>query len=135
MKSVICILIFTISCYGCKPMQEKILGTYDLDPDRGCSNCVDQGPELMTFEDWDINDGTPGYYHFHYANGENHSGTYDFMQMDTMMKLILYPDSTSFQYYGILGSTLQTEYKVSGNKIKENCDGVFRNCLWLKREP
>jgi len=41
-------------------MQEKILGTYDLDPDRGCSNCVDQGPELMTFEDWDINDGTPG---------------------------------------------------------------------------
>jgi hypothetical protein len=40
MKTVIYILIFSISCIGCKPMEERILGTYDIDPNLGCSNCV-----------------------------------------------------------------------------------------------
>ena len=48
-------------------MEERILGTYDIDPDRGCSNCVDNGPELMVFEDWSIDDGSPGHYSFKYS--------------------------------------------------------------------
>ena len=134
MKTVIYILIFSISCIGCKPMEERILGTYDIDPDRGCSNCVENGPELMVFEDWNIDNGSPGHYSFNYENGEGHSGTYDFFQVDSILKLMLYPDSTSFEYYGILGTTQQTDYKVVGNKIKENCDGFLKNCVWVRRE-
>ena len=119
---------------GCKPPHERIIGTYDIDVDRGCSNCEDQGPELMVFEDWDLDDGNSGHYSFEYQNGEGHSGTYDFLQVDTLVKLILYPDSTTFEYYGILGTVQQTDYRVSSNKIKENCNGVFRNCIWVRRD-
>ena len=134
MRTFIYLLIVCFIFIGCKPIQEKILGTYDINTDRGCSNCEEQGPELMVFEDWDIDDGSPGYYSFEYQNGEIHSGTYDFLQLDTLIKLILYPDSATFQYSGILGSAQQTEYRVVGNKIKEKCNGVFRNCIWVRRD-
>jgi hypothetical protein len=134
MKALIPIIIYSIILIGCKPIQEKILGTYDIDPERGCSNCEESGPELMVFEDWNLDDGNPGYYSFNYQNGENHSGTYDILQIDTVSKIMLYPDSATVEFYGLLGTVQETEYKVVGNKIKENCDGIFRNCIWIRRD-
>ena len=134
MKSVIVFLSCSIALFGCKPIQEKILGTYDIDVDSGCSNCEENGPELMVFEDADIADGIPGYYAFEFQNGEAHSGTYSFLHVDTTITVILYPDSASFQYTPILGTMQQTEYRVAGNRIKEKCNGVFRNCVWIRRD-
>lgn len=134
MKTSIYILIISLVWMGCKPIQEKIIGTYEIDADRGCSNCEDNGPELMVFENFNVSDGIPGYYRFGYQNGESHSGTYDFLQMDTLLRLTLYPDSSSIQFYGIVGSIQYTDYRVVGNKIKENCDGIFRNCVWVRRD-
>ncbi len=134
MKTLIYILIFSFIWIGCKPIEEKIVGTYDIDADRGCPNCEDNGPELMVFENWNVEDGSPGRYRFGYENGGSHSGTYDFLQIDTLLKLTLYPDSSSFQFYGIVGSIQHTDYRVVGNKIKENCDGIFRNCVWVRRD-
>ena len=134
MRTLIYVLILCFICTGCRPIQEKILGTYDIDTDRGCSNCGERGPQLMVFEEWEIDDGNLGQYSFEYQNGATHSGTYDFLQLDTLIKLILYPDSATFEYYGILGSAQQTEYRVVGNKIKEKCEGVFRNCIWVRRD-
>lgn len=119
---------------GCRPVEEKIVGTYDIDVDRGCPNCEDNGPELMVFENLNLGDGSPGYYRFGYGNGESHSGTYDFLQIDTLLKLTLYPDSSTLYFYGIVGSIQHTDYRVVGNKIKENCDGIFRNCVWVRRD-
>ena len=65
---------------GCEPVQEHILGTYLLDADRGCSSCQATGPERMVFEDDNISDGIPGAYRFEFADGELHSGTYDFLR-------------------------------------------------------
>ena len=134
MKAVIVFLSCSLALFGCKPIQEKILGTYDIDVDSGCSNCEENGPELMVFEDADIADGIPGYYTFEFQNGEAHSGTYSFLHVDTTITVILYPDSASFQYTPILGTMQQTEYRVSGNRIKEKCNGVFRNCVWIRRD-
>jgi len=64
----------------------------------------------------------------------DHSGTYNFLHVDTTITVILYPDSASFQYTPILGTMQQTEYRVAGNRIKEKCNGVFRNCVWIRRD-
>ena len=134
MKTLCYLFLFSLMWIGCRPVEEKIVGTYDIDVDRGCPNCEDNGPELMVFENLNIGDGSPGYYRFGYENGGSHSGTYDFLQIDTLLKLTLYPDSSSFQFYGIVGSIQHTDYRVVGNKIKENCDGIFRNCVWVRRD-
>ena len=119
--------------FGCKAPQERIIGTFDIDLERGCASCQEQGPELMVFEDWNINDGSPGHYRFEYQNGAAHSGTYDFLQIDTLLKLTISPDSASFEYFGIIGTSYQTEYKISSNKIREKCPGLFKNCIWIRR--
>ena len=134
MKKLSYILIISLVWMGCKPIEEKIVGTYDINADRGCPNCEENGPEVMVFENLNVGDGSPGYYRFGYQNGESHSGTYDFLQIDTLLKLTLYPDSSSIQFYGIVGSIQHTDYRVVGNKIKENCDGIFRNCVWVRRD-
>ena len=120
--------------WSCTPVQEKILGTYDLDLDRGCPVCEENGPASMVFEDSDVADGIPGYYSFEFADGEAHSGTYDFLQVDTTLAIVLYPDSASVQYSQLIGTTQRTQYRVAGNKIKEDCNGLFRNCAWIRRD-
>ena len=120
--------------WSCTPVQEKILGTYDLDLDRGCPVCEENGPASMVFEDSDVADGIPGYYSFEFADGEAHSGTYDFLQVDTTLAIVLYPDSASVKYSQLIGTTQRTQYRVAGNKIKEDCNGLFRNCAWIRRD-
>lgn len=134
MKTWMLVLIGFLTVAGCKPVQEKILGTYDLDTESGCSNCEENGPELMVFEDGDLADGIPGFYKFEFKDGGAHSGTYDFLQVDTNITIMLYPDSASFQYSQVIGTNQQTDYRVVGNKIKEKCNGIFRNCSWIRRD-
>ena len=127
-------LFAVFAVWSCTPVQEKILGTYDLDLDRGCPVCEENGPASMVFEDSDVADGIPGYYSFEFADGEAHSGTYDFLQVDTTLAIVLYPDSASVQYSKLIGTTQRTQYRVAGNKIKEDCNGLFRNCAWIRRD-
>ena len=127
-------LLVAIALCQCTPVQEKILGTYDLDPDRGCSACEENGPASMKFEDADISDGNPGYYSFEFSDGEEHSGTYVFLQVDTTLALVLYPDSASFQYSQIVGTSLRTDYRITGSRIKEECIGLFKDCTWIRRD-
>ncbi|MBO74632.1 MAG: hypothetical protein CMD33_05110 [Flavobacteriales bacterium] len=126
---VICLLSFFVLC-GCDPIQEQILGTYVLDPERGCSTCQANGPERMSFEDADLADGVPGFYRFEFSNGELHAGTYEFLQVDTVIAVILYPDSASSEFALLLGETVRTDYRIKRNSVKERCNGVLRDCVW-----
>jgi hypothetical protein len=132
-KSLLIWLVIIAMCQ-CTPVQEKILGRYDIDLDRGCPVCEENGPASMVFEDSDVADGIPGYYSFEFADGEAHSGTYDFLQVDTTLAIILYPDSATVQYSQLIGTAQNTQYRVAGNKIKEDCNGLFRNCTWIRRD-
>lgn len=134
MKFTVIILLASFSICSCKPIQENILGTYDLDVERGCGDCEEDGPKVMVFEDTDISDGVPGHYRFEFSNGDAHSGEYDFLWVDTAAKLMLYPDSASFELYGLIGTTQQTDYRVQREKIKETCDGFLQNCIWRRRD-
>ena len=116
--------------FGCEPVQEQILGTYLLDAERGCSSCQATGPERMVFADDDISDGIPGAYRFEFADGELHSGTYDFLQVDTVIAVILYPDSASSEFALLVGETIRTDYRIRRNAVKDRCNGVFRDCVW-----
>ena len=127
-------LLMFLSINGCKSPREKIIGSYDIDSTRGCATCVEQGPEFMLFEDWDLNDNSLGYYRFEYQNGARHSGIYDILQVDTICNLTLYPDSATIEFFGLIGTTLQPDYRITGNKIKENCNGLFNKCVWIKRD-
>lgn len=134
MKFQVFVLFASFSIFSCKPIQENILGTYDLDVQRGCGDCEEDGPKVMVFEDSDISDGEPGHYRFEFSNGDAHSGEYDFLWVDTAAKLMLYPDSASFELYGLIGTTQQTDYRVQREKIKETCDGFLQNCIWRRRD-
>jgi hypothetical protein len=127
-------LICALAVAGCEPIQEKILGTYDIDVERGCSSCIANGPESMVFEDEDTSDGIQGSYLFEFQDGEYHAGNYDFLLVDTTLTIILYPDSASFQFTPVIGTNQRSDYRVVGNKIKEDCEGLFRNCVWVRRD-
>ena len=114
-------------------MQEKILGTYDMNADRGCKSCAENGPQTMAFEDEDTSDGIQGNYLFEFQDGQYHSGSYGFLLVDTTVTVILYPEDASFDYTTIIGTNLRKDYRVSGDKIKEDCEGLFRNCVWDRR--
>ena len=117
---------------GCEPIQEQILGTYLLDPDRGCSSCQAAGPERMVFDDDDLSDGIPGAYRFEFSTGELHSGTYDFLQVDTVIAVILYPDNASSEFALLVGETIRTDYRISRNAVKERCNGLLQDCVWKR---
>ena len=134
MKFQVFVLLASLSIWGCKPIQENILGTYDLDVERGCGDCEEDGPKVMVFQDDDISDGVPGHYRFEFSNGDAHSGEYDFLWVDTAAKLMLYPDSASFELYGLIGTIQQTDYRVQRDKIKETCDGFLQSCIWRRRD-
>ena len=129
---LLCLGFALMLLYGCKPVQERILGIYLLDADRGCSSCKATGPERMVFADDDISDGIPGAYRFEFADGELHSGTYDFLQVDTVIAVVLYPDSASSEFALLVGETIRTDYRIRRNAVKERCNGVFSDCVWKR---
>ena len=129
--SVLFLSVLTLT--ACEPIQEKILGTYEINPDRGCASCKESGPQSIAFEDGDTSDGIQGNYLFEFEDGQYHSGSYGFLQVDTMVTVILYPEDASFDYTPLIGTNLRKDYRVNGDKIKEDCEGLFRNCVWDRR--
>ena len=121
LQRLLCVGFALMLISGCEPVQEQILGTYLIDADRGCSSCQATGPERMVFDDDDISD---------FADGELHSGTYDFLQVDTVIAVILYPDSASSEFALLVGETIRTDYRIRRNAVKERCNGMFRDCVW-----
>ena len=119
---------------GCELIQEKIIGTYEIDADHGCSSCAEDGPELMVFEDDDILDGIPGDYRFEFADREEHSGTYGFLQVDSMITLVLYPETATSLYAQLIGESVITDYRVTRGRVKENCNGLLKNCIWVRKD-
>ena len=126
-------LISCIIISGCKTPQEKIIGIYDIDSNKGCTYCHNYAPKSMVFENLDLQSGSLRYYRCEFSNGTMHSGHFDFLHVDSCLKLILYPDSGSVEFYGILNTFQQTEYRITSKKIRERCDGLFSNCVWIKR--
>lgn len=127
------LLILALTLAACEPIQEKLLGTYEINPDRGCTSCITHGPQSMVFEDEDTSDGIEGNYLFEFQDGQYHSGSYGFLLVDTIVTVILYPEDASFDYTPLIGTNLRKDYRVSGDKIKEDCEGLFRNCVWDRR--
>ncbi len=103
---------------GCEPIQEQIIGTYEIDADHGCTSCAENGPELMVFEDDDISDGIPGDYRFEFADSEEHSGTYGFLQVDSMITIVLYPENATSLYSQLIGESVLTDYRVTREQGK-----------------
>ena len=119
--------------FGCQTQHEKIIGVYDIDTTKGCPTCFVNSPELMIFENMDEQTGQLRYYRFEYATGGVHSGSYDFIQLDSCLQLILYPDSCTNEFMDVINTYQETDYVITNTKIKENCDGLFRRCIWNKR--
>ena len=127
-----CLIIFFLNS-GCQSPQERIIGIYDIDSTKGCSYCIENSPKLLVFENMDLQSGILRYYRCEFNNGNMHSGSYDFLQVDSCLKLILYPDSGSIEFLGIMNTFQQTEYRITRQKIRESCEGVVKNCVWIKR--
>lgn len=132
LERLLCVGFAIMLISGCEPVQEQILGTYLLDAERGCSSCQATGPERMVFDDDDLSDGIPGAYRFEFSTGELHSGTYDFLQVDTVIAVILYPDSASSEFALLVGETIRTDYRISRNAVKERCNGLLQDCVWKR---
>ena len=127
-------LVSVLIISGCQTPQEKIIGIYDIDPNKGCTYCHEYAPKSMIFENLDFQSGSLRYYRCEYSNETMHSGSYDFLQVDSCLKLILYPDSGSIEFYGIINTFQQTEYRITRKKIRESCEGLFKNCVWIKQD-
>jgi len=119
---------------GCEPIQEQIIGTYEIDADHGCTSCAENGPELMVFEDDDVSDGIPGDYRFEFADSEEHSGTYGFLQVDSTITIVLYPENATSLYSQLIGESVLTDYRVTRSRVKENCNGLLKNCIWVRKD-
>ena len=126
--SVLFLSVLTLT--ACEPIQEKLLGSYEINPNRGCTSCMANGPQSMAFEDDDTSDGIEGNYRFEFQGGQYHSGSYGFLLVDTIVNVILYPEDASFDYTPLIGTNLRKDFRISGDKIKEDCEGIFRNCVW-----
>ena len=87
----------------------------------------------MEFDASDEAGNTPRY-RFQFDDGERHSGTYQFMRLDTNMTLALFPDSSSVLYSDVVGEALYTDYTIRANAVRDPCEGLFRNCRWERSE-
>ena len=121
-------------CLGlaCQSQEQNILGTFELDVEVGCEGCAEDGPLLMAFDD-ESPTGMLGGYRFEFAEGQFHEGQYEFVYFDESSQLVLYPEEASADHFGLIGSTLQTDYAVGFNAIRERCNGVL-NCVWKRSE-
>ena len=52
---------------------------------------------------------------------------------DESSQLVLYPEEASADHFGLIGTTLQTDYSVGFNAIRERCNGLL-NCVWKRSE-
>ena len=72
-----------------------------------------------------------GSYAFEFSDGGQHGGQYELVYLESSVMLVLYPETGTAEYFGLIGTTLQTEYEVGQNNIREKCNGL-RNCVWRR---
>lgn len=121
-------------CLGlaCQSQEQNILGTFELDVEVGCEGCEQNGPVQMSFDD-ESPSGMLGGYRFEFAEGQFHEGQYEFVYFDESSQLVLYPEEASADHFGLIGTTLQTDYTVGFNAIRELCNGLL-NCVWKRSD-
>ena len=114
----------------CRTPEESILGVFVLDEEVGCEVCPERGPSRMTFDDQSPS-ASLGSYAFDFANGGQHGGQYELVYLESSVMLVLYPETATAEHFGLIGSTVQTEYEVGQNNIREKCNGLL-NCVWRR---
>ena len=119
-----------VSLVQCKTPEESVIGTFVLDSEVGCSACVEAGPEVMSFEE-DAPEGMLRGYRFDFEGGAYHGGLYEFVYLESSVVLVLYPETASAEHFGLIGSVLQSNYRVGQRNIREQCNGLL-DCVWRR---
>ena len=122
--------VMVLALSQCKTPEESILGTFVLDEGVGCEVCPERGPWRMSFDDQSPS-ATLGSYAFDFTDGGQHAGQYELVYLESSVMLVLYPEMATAAHFGLIGTTLQTEYEVGQNNIREGCNGL-RNCVWRR---
>ena len=122
--------VMVLALSQCKTPEESILGTFVLDEGVGCEVCPERGPWRMSFDDKSPS-ATLGSYAFDFTDGGQHAGQYELVYLESSVMLVLYPETATAAHFGLIGTTLQTEYEVGQNNIREGCNGL-RNCVWRR---
>ena len=122
--------VMVLALSQCKTPEESILGTFVLDEGVGCEVCPERGPWRMSFDDQSPS-ATLGSYAFDFTDGGQHAGQYELVYLESSVMLVLYPETATAAHFGLIGTTLQTEYEVGQNNIREGCNGL-RNCVWRR---
>tara|TARA_B100000989_G_scaffold104594_2_gene76608 strand:- start:2052 stop:2453 length:402 start_codon:yes stop_codon:yes gene_type:complete len=126
------VIIGSICWIQCQTPEESVLGTFALDAEVGCTDCVELGPQTMRFDE-DAPEGLLGGYRFEFGEDSYHQGHYEFVYLETSNILVLYPETASIEYSGLVGTTLQSEYRVGQNAIRERCNGLL-DCVWRRED-
>ena len=130
MKRLCFLVLGLASLVQCKTPEESVLGTFVLDSEVGCSTCVETGPEVMSFEE-DATEGMLRGYRFEFEGGAYHEGLYEFVYLESSFVLVLYPETASVEHFGLIGSVLQSNYRVGQRNIREQCNGLL-DCVWRR---
>jgi len=130
MKRLCFLVLGLASLVQCKTPEESVVGTFVLDSEVGCSTCVESGPEVMSFEE-DATEGMLRGYRFEFDGGAYHAGLYEFVYLESSVVLVLYPETASVEHFGLIGSVLQSNYRVGQRNIREQCNGLL-DCVWRR---
>ena len=125
--------ILPLVLFACTPIDQEIVGRFDRNAEAGCQSCAMRGPLWMEFDE-PAPTGSAGRYRFQFEDEQRHSGTYQFLSLDTNVTLTLFPDSSTVLYSDLIGDVLYTEYTVRSGAVREPCEGLFRQCRW-DRQP
>ena len=123
-------LVMALVFSHCKTPEESILGAFVLDVDAGCEVCAEREPRRMTFDDQSPS-ASLGSYAFEFSDGGQHGGQYELVYLESSVMLVLYPETGTAEHFGLIGTTLQTEYEVGQHNIREKCNGLL-NCVWRR---
>ena len=116
----------------CSTPEEGILGKFVLDTSAGCSTCAALGPQTMEFDD-DASGSLLGNYRFDFGDDIYHEGLYELVYLESLVVVVLYPEQASIEHLGLLGSTIQSDYRVGQRAIREQCNGVL-DCVWRRED-
>ena len=123
-------LVMALVFSHCRTPEESILGAFVLDEEAGCEVCAERGPGRMTFDDQSPS-ASLGSYAFEFSDGGQHGGQYELVYLESSVMLVLYPETGTAEHFGLIGTTLQTEYEVGQHNIREKCNGLL-NCVWRR---
>ena len=123
-------MAISVFCSQCCTPEEGILGRFVLDTETGCTTCVALGPQTMTFDD-EASGSLLGNYRLDFADGVYHEGMYELVYLESSVVVVLYPEQASIEHLGLLGSTIQSEYRIGQRAIREQCNGVL-DCVWRR---